>query len=171
MGGDVVARRVETGRARLAQRDNRERRKPFRAPRDWEGERKRVDGKPGKAHTRERATRTVWASAGVDLKVSRAAEKLAHLISNGSFNNSPRRPFPRISAPAMRALTVLYFRDAPDSLRPPDQPRDKNVSCSFRRRLSNVLLPAPWVVGYVYESWRGGLDGYVEKNGGDARRS
>lgn len=33
-----------------------------------------------------------WEGGRADLKVSRAVEKLAHLISNGSFNNIPRRP-------------------------------------------------------------------------------
>jgi hypothetical protein len=114
---------------------------PPLSSRDEEGGGKRVDDEPGKAHTRERATHGASVHGGGFKSFTCSREKLAHLISNGSFNNS--RPFPRVSAPAMRALTVLYFRDAPDSLRPLDQPGDKNVSCSFRRRLSDVLLPAP----------------------------
>jgi len=86
----------------------------------------------------------------MNLKVSRAAEKLAHLISNGSFNkhpslairSSPSRSSADYVVPTTSALTVLYFRDAPDSLRP-DEPGDKNVSFSFRRRPPSVLSSAP----------------------------
>lgn len=183
------------GRSRLAQRDNRGRRKPFGHPRQprrgthqgpWgNGYVKKSSTAVGRrsAHTRARAP-------GVDLKVSRAAEKLAHLISNGSFNNIPLPPlpstpslsvfspshsfslFPSISlflyvslpfsfstslflsltlTPSValgvdyvRALTVLYFRDALSRF-PPGQrgPEIKMFRGSFRRRLPGVLLPAP----------------------------
>lgn len=83
VGGDAVARRVETGRARLAQRGNRGRRKPFGHPR-CRGTAQ--ENEKNRAHTRKRV-RLFARASGMNLKVSRAVEKLAHLISNGSFNN------------------------------------------------------------------------------------
>jgi hypothetical protein len=70
-------------------------------------------GGVGGGGTSERA-RGTGAGGALDLKVSRAAEKLAHLISNGSsFNNIPRRhlpgpPFLR-AVPSTRALTCALF--------------------------------------------------------------
>jgi len=63
---------------------------------------------------RDERARGTGAGGALDLKVSRAAEKLAHLISNGSsFNNIPRRhlpgpPFLR-AVPSTRALTCALF--------------------------------------------------------------
>jgi len=55
-------------------------------------------GRGARARTWSLASR---GGTGADLKVSRAAEKLAHLISNGSFNNIPRRLLP--GPPFLRA--------------------------------------------------------------------
>lgn len=68
------------------------------------------DSQPGgeHAHARKPARAVLVRErrvGGRDLKVSRAAEKLAHLISNGSFNNIPRRlPDPAGYARINRAL-------------------------------------------------------------------
>lgn len=45
-----------------------------------------------------------------DLKVSRAAEKLAHLISNGSFNNIPRRSSPSLHVTSLLSTLQLGIR-------------------------------------------------------------
>lgn len=103
MGGDAVARRVEMGRgARLAQRVTAGDGNPLgtlvaegrRAEEDEkidDSQRKR-EGERQSAHAQTPGP--LARASGVNLKVSRAAEKLAHLISNGSFNNIPRHLLP-----------------------------------------------------------------------------
>lgn len=59
-------------------------------------------GQAQRTYTRARAP-------GVDLKVSRAAEKLAHLISNGSFNNIPLPPLPTIYSVSLCLCLSLSF--------------------------------------------------------------
>jgi len=92
-----VGGKGRTGRARLAQRDNRVRRKPFWASLVVEKDKKKINDNPEEKRTRAKR-RPLARESGVNLKVSRAAEKLAHLISNGSFNNilfprAPLRPY------------------------------------------------------------------------------
>lgn len=94
--------------------------------RDKGEEKKKCRQQSERAHARECSFST-RASRGErrDLKVSRAAEKLARLISNGSFNNIPRRSshvppaFPLCNSASgyARIISVLYFGDAADSLR------------------------------------------------------
>lgn len=152
VGGDAVARRVETVGGHVLHKGVTAGDGNPLGTLVVDGRRRRAQKKstPKRAHTRKR--RPLARASGANLKVSRAVEKLAHLISNGSFNNIPRHLLSpcrtaRASADcvvtATSALTVLYFRDAPDSPRP-DEPKDKNVSFSFRRCLPvSVRSSAP----------------------------
>lgn len=95
VGGDAVAQRVETGRRILHKGVTTGDGNPLGTLVAAEGRRRRMKKIDDSQYERTRAnarTRLLARASGANLKVSRAAEKLAHLISNGSFNNIPRHP-------------------------------------------------------------------------------
>lgn len=83
VGGDAAVRRVETGRARLAQRGNRGRRKPFRHPRcrGMAEENEKIDGKKG-AHAQ---TPALGASVGGEFKSFTCSREISSFNQQRQF--------------------------------------------------------------------------------------